>query len=109
MREGMYLGAPPVDVRAVGSRRLQHSLMRGVSSYAGAAGGFDQVPAFPPLQHFKPPASANAPADIRMVELYADHPGLFKQKLAAQFRVPRSRVTSGTLRTTIPELGVDGA
>jgi hypothetical protein len=108
MQEGLYLGRPPVDIRAVGSRRLQRSLMRGLTSYADAAGGLSQVPAFPPLQRFRPAASVNGNQNVRMVELYADHPGLFKQRLASQFREPRARVTSGRLTPRVAQLGDDG-
>jgi hypothetical protein len=70
MREGLYLGAPPVNVRRGGARRLHFSLMRGLGSYSNAAGGFTAVPAMPRnLQMFRPPASANR--DVRMAELYA--------------------------------------
>jgi hypothetical protein len=107
MREGQYLGRPPVDIRAVGSLRLQRSLMRGCSSYADAAGGLSQVPAFPPLQHFRPAATVNGNENVRLVELYADHPGLFKQRLARMFHEPRARVTSGRLQPRVTQLGDD--
>lgn len=103
MLEGMYLGQPPVNVRRGGARRFQFSLMRGGSFYSGGAGGFHQVPAFPPLQTFRAPASVNR--DVKMVELYAQQPGLFKQRLASQFRVPRARVTSGVLNNQTPQIG----
>jgi hypothetical protein len=102
MREGMYLGAPPVDVRAGGSRHLLHSLLRGMSMYDQAAGGFGAPLAMPRVQHFRAPASVSR--DVEMVELYAASPGLFKQRLQAQFAPPRARVTSGQLRTLVPQL-----
>lgn len=105
MLEGQYLGHPPIDIRAVGSRRLQHSLMAAMNLYAGGAGGFHQVPAMPAsLQALRAPSTVNRPDSIKMVELYAGHPGLFKQRLASQFREPRARVTSGRLAPLIPQL-----
>jgi hypothetical protein len=106
MREGMYLGAPPVNVRRAGARRFHFSLMRGGATYSQAAGGFGTVPAFPPtLQRFKAPASVNR--DVNMVELYAQSPGLFHQRLQAQFRTPRARVTAGQLRPLVPQVPPD--
>lgn len=108
MREGLYLGAPPVNVRRGGARRTHFSLMRGAHSYANAAGGFRGVPAFPPtLQRFKAP-QVPASRDTRMVELYAQSPGLFHQRLQAQFRTPRAVVTSGRLRPLVPTVTPDG-
>lgn len=100
MLEGTYLGAPPVNVRAAGSRRFHFSLMRGAGVYSNAAGGFSTVPALPALQALhRPPASPSA--DVRMVELYAQQPGLFRERLAQQFSTYRPP-TAGHLRPVIP-------
>jgi hypothetical protein len=47
MREGMYLGRPPVDIGRASSRATLGSMMRGASSYGGAAGGWLPVFAMP--------------------------------------------------------------
>jgi hypothetical protein len=94
MREGLYLGAPPVRVWQAGARQLSYQLMRGVSAYDQAAGGMPVgVLAMPQMQRFRAPATANR--DVEMVELYAMSPGLFKQRLQAQFAPGRARVGWG--------------
>jgi hypothetical protein len=103
MQEGLYLGAPPVRVWQAGARRLAFSLMRGVSAYDQSAGGFPVAPlAMPQIQRFRAPATANR--DVELVELYAMNPGLFKQRLEAQFAPPRARVKWG-LNPIAPQVG----
>lgn len=79
MREGLYLGRPPVPIRASAGRQLLLGLMRGVTSYQAAA-GFGGAPlAMPALQRFAPPASRQA--DPAQAHLFTMKPGLRKQHL----------------------------
>ena len=84
MREGMYLGAPPVRLWKVGAGATLHGLTRGVSTYSEAAGGFDQVRALPQLQRLRGPL-VPVERDARLVELYAQQPGTFHKRLQQMF------------------------
>lgn len=88
MIEGSYLGRPPVDVGGRARRVLTHSLLRGLSAYSMGAGGFDQCVAVPLPLPRRSPADANS--NVRLVELYRMHPGLFRQRLQQQF-LPSTR------------------
>jgi hypothetical protein len=87
------LGAPPVNVHRAASRALLHTLLRGADMYARSAGEWPghggAVPAFPVLQRLN--SAAAQPADphradnIRLVELYAQSPTLFRERLRAMF------------------------
>jgi hypothetical protein len=82
---GEFSSYPPVNARAAASREWLFGLTRGAHSYSMGAGGFDQVPAMPQMQRFSNPVRDQAEPNIRLVELYAQAPGLFRQRLQSMF------------------------
>jgi hypothetical protein len=103
----MYLGAPPVRLWASAARTANAVRLRGVHSYSMGAGGFGTVPAMPQLQAF--PRRPNVPVtrDVRLVELYSQQPGLFKQRLARQFADPAAAARAGFgYQPPVPALAV---
>ncbi|MGH9060270.1 MAG: hypothetical protein ACRDZY_12265 [Acidimicrobiales bacterium] len=85
MLEGQYLGHPPVDIGRSRSSAVLASMLRGGSSYAGAAGGGAPL-AMPPLQPTLPRSPGRNPnADVAPAVFYPLSPALFKLDLRRRF------------------------
>lgn len=87
MREGMYLGRPPVNIGRSRARVVLATMLRGGASYSGAAGGGAPL-AMPALQPL--PRSANNPAlNPQLAQLYmgTNAPALAKLNLRQRFGI----------------------
>lgn len=88
MREGMYLGAPPVAIGRSRAAAVLSSMMRGGASYSGAAGGGAPLampsglqPGFPTMP------AANPNTDPQIAALYPMAPALSKLNLRQRFGI----------------------
>lgn len=87
MQEGMYLGAPPVSLGVSAARVTLATMLRGASSYGGAAGGGAPL-ALPPLQGPPLPRTPASPArDPQIAALYPLSPALAKLNLRQRFGI----------------------
>jgi hypothetical protein len=87
MREGQYLGAPPVNIGRSVARVQLATMLRGASYYGGAAGAGAPL-AMPRLQPSLPRTPSNPHADPAVAALYPiESPSLAKLNLRQRFGV----------------------
>lgn len=87
MREGMYLGAPPVAIGRSAARVTLATMLRGGASYSAAA-GLGAPLALPALQPGLTATPAHSPnADPGIAALYPMSPSLAKLNLRQRFGI----------------------
>lgn len=85
MQEGMYLGAPPVNIGRSRARVVLATMLRGGASYRYAAGGGAPL-AMPQLQTV-PREPANPAYHPEIAVLHPLSPGLAKLNLRQRFGI----------------------
>lgn len=86
MQEGMYLGAPPVNIARSAAATTLATMMRGGASYANAA-GLGAPLAMPALQPGLPAPPANPQSQPQLAVLYPVNPALAKLNLRRRFGI----------------------
>ena len=88
MREGMYLGRPPVNIGRSRSTAVLASMLRGGASYGHAAGGGAPLALPSDLQPgFPRSAGGNPNANPEVAALYPMSPSLAKLNLRQKFGI----------------------
>jgi len=83
MREGMYLGAPPVNVGRARAAAVLASMMRGAGAYGASAGAGAPLALPAGLQPGIPTLTQEYSG--RLASLYPLSPALFKRDLRRRF------------------------
>ena len=86
MREGMYLGHPPVNVGRARAAIVLQTMLRGASFYGGAA-GLGAPLALPPLQGGIPRTASSPVRNPELVQLYPLTVAQAKLDLRRQFGI----------------------
>jgi hypothetical protein len=86
MREGMYLGRPPVNIGRARARAVLATMLRGSSSYAGAAGQGAPL-AMPQGLQAIPRSPSNPQRNPAITALYPLSPAQAKTNLRQQFGI----------------------